>query len=174
MTDAPRKRETANIKRDFELFKHPIVEMRNIILCIIFLIVGCTPPAAYTAFCPVDNQHWMPTEMIHFDIKLKSCPSPKVLRLYVRTSETHRYPQRSLPLEITQEWRHLKAPHTDTILVEITDSIGNRTGKGIHHRDITTVLSTLQHSDSLIGRISIRPCTATPIQGISHIGVELR
>ena len=92
----------------------------------------------------------------------------------MRTCEAHRYGQRMLPLEITQEWQHLKSPRIDTVLVEIADSLGNWMGKGIHHRDITTALCPLSPIDSITGTISIRPCTPTPIHGISHVGVELR
>ena len=148
--------------------------MRNILLCIIFLVVGCTPPAAYTAFCPIDNEQWMPTESICFDINTAAPQDAHTLYIYVRTCEAHRYPKRTLPLVITQDWRHLKAPRTDTVFVEIADTLGNWAGKGIHHRDITFALSSVQPVDSLIGNISIRPCTATPVHGFSHIGVELR
>ena len=148
--------------------------MRNILLCIILIVVGCTSPAAYTAFCPVNNEQWMPTEKVCFDIQTAAPHDAHSLYVYVRTCEAHRYPQRILPLVITQEWRHLKTPRTDTILVEIADSLGNWTGKGIHHRDITLPLSTVPPADSLIGKITIRPCTTTPVHGISHVGVELR
>ena len=148
--------------------------MRNILLCIIFLVVGCTPPAAYTAFCPIDNEQWMPTESICFDINTAATQDAHTFYIYVRTCEAHRYSQRTLPLVITQDWRHLKAPRTDTVFVEIADTLGNFTGKGIHHRDITVPLSSVYHTDSLIGSITICPFTATPVHGISHIGVELR
>ena len=91
--------------------------MRNIILITILLIVGCTSPAAYTAFCPVNNEQWMPTEKVCFDIQTAAPHDAHSLYVCVRTCEAHRYPQRILPLAITQEWRHLKTPRTDTVLV---------------------------------------------------------
>ena len=115
----------------------------------------------------------MPTEKVCFDIQTAAPKNTHTLYIYVRTCEAHRYLQRTLPLIITQEWRHLKTPRTDTVLVEIADSLGNWTGKGIHHRDITLPLSTVSPADSLIGKITIRPCTSTPVHGISHIGVTL-
>ena len=148
--------------------------MRNILLCIIFLVVGCTPPAAYTAFCPVDSEQWVPSEKVCFNIKTAAPQDAHTLYIYARTCEAHRYTQRTLPLIVTQDWHHLKAQRTDTVIVEIADSLGNFAGKGIHHRDITVPLSSVYHTDSLIGSITIRPCTATPVHGISHIGVELR
>ena len=148
--------------------------MRNFLLCIILTVVGCTFPAAYTAFCPVNNEQWKPEDAVSFDIKTTALQDTSSLVLLVRTCEAHHVQQRLLPLAITQNWRHLKTPRTDTVLVEIADTLGNWTGKGIHHRDITLLLSTVPPADSIIGKISIRPCTTTPIHGISHVGVELR
>ena len=148
--------------------------MRNFLLCIILTVVGCTFPAAYTAFCPVNNEQWKPEDAVSFDIKTTALQDTSSLVLLVRTCEAHHVQQRLLPLAITQNWRHLKTPRTDTVLVEIADTLGNWTGKGIHHRDITLLLSTVPPADSLIGKISIRPCTTTPVHGISHVGVELR
>ena len=115
----------------------------------------------------------MPTEKVCFDIKTATSEETHTLYIYVRTCGAHRYSQRTLPLEITQDWRHLKTPRTDTVLVDIADSLGNWTGKGIHHRDITLPLSTVPPADNLIGKITIRPCTSTPVHGISHVGVTL-
>ena len=148
--------------------------MRNFLLCIILTVVGCTFPAAYTAFCPVNNEQWKPEDAVSFDIKTTALQDTSSLVLLVRTCEAHHVQQRLLPLAITQNWRHLKTPRTDTVLVEIADTLGNWTGKGIHHRDITLLLSTVPPADSIIGKISIRPCTTTPVHGISHVGVELR
>lgn len=148
--------------------------MRNILLCIILIVVGCTSPAAYTAFCPVNNEQWKPEDAVCFDIKTTALQDTSSLILLVRTCEAHHFQQRLLPLAITQDWHHLKSPRTDTVLVEIADTLGHWRGKGIHHRDITLPLSTVPPADSIIGKISIRPCTSTPVQGISHVGVELR
>ncbi len=152
-----------------------IVDMRNFLLCIIFLVVGCTFPAAYTAFYPVNNEQWKPEDAVCFDIKTTAIQDSSTLHILVRTCEAHHFQQRWLPLEITHEWQSPKTPrHIDTVLVEIADTLGNWTGKGIHHRDITLLHSTIPPADSLIGKITIRPCTLTPVHGISHVGVELR
>lgn len=148
--------------------------MRNIILITILLIVGCTSPAAYTAFLPVDVQQWSAEDEANFEIQLEGSPTPHQLYVFVRTTKAHRYDTQRLPLEITQHWQHIKATRIDTIQVEITDETGNFTGKGLHHRDILTPLGEIHCTDSLKGTISIRPYTPLPVHGISHIGVELR
>lgn len=148
--------------------------MRNILLFIIFMCVGCTPYAAYTAFLPVDNELWVPTDSVKFEICVPTSSNPHTLHICVRTTETHPFDSIYLPLEITQVWQAPDTLRTDTLSVALFDPTGNKNGKGINHRDIRVELCTLEPTDTLKGMISIRPCLPHPIHGISHVGVEIR
>ena len=146
--------------------------MRNILLCIILIVVGCTPPAAYTAFMPVSIENW--TETAHFQVNTPTSSLPHTLYICVRTTDANRYDTCRLPLEITQKWEHTNLAQTDTLMVTIVDSIGNWKGKGIYHRDIITPHSPIQTTDTLRGSITIRPLTKNAVHGVSHIGIEIR
>lgn len=148
--------------------------MRNILLFIIFMCVGCTPYAAYTAFQPVDNEQWGSTDSVKFEICVPTSSNPHTLHICVRTTETHPFDSIYLPLEITQVWDAADTSRIDTLSIALFDPTGNKNGKGINHRDIRAELCTLEPTDTLKGFISIRPCLPHPVHGISHVGVEIR
>ena len=147
--------------------------MRNILLTIILIFVGCTPYAAYTAFLPVDSEQWEATDSAKFEIKIPIDSVPHTLSIYVRTTEAHSYDALYLPLEITQIWEHSDSSSKDTLCITLCDDTGKKKGKGINYRNVKAELCLLAPIDTLKGHIYIRPCVAHPVHGFSHVGVEI-